>query len=244
VRGPVGNPSWFKGQPPANPFGRPKTKLDGKKIRERVAEALTAFAEFVVTTGSQYSEAVQLLMEFAKSNDLNPSLRIAAAAAAAPYQQAKLQPVPGPQYLHTAIEIPEFESIEAAESFLLQLSQREGRKDLESQSVSTVYERVRGWIQSKRNGQELELKHAAQGQITGDQLIRIEGGLPELPGTNIDGWPHKRELNGHGPVDHLMQPNSSQIDSTPASPLSPAEVEAAPASSAAAGAATQHTGKP
>jgi len=22
LRGPVGNPNWFKGQPPANPFGR------------------------------------------------------------------------------------------------------------------------------------------------------------------------------------------------------------------------------
>jgi hypothetical protein len=210
VHNPVGNPNWYKGQPTSpNPFGRPRTTLDGKKIRDRVAEAFTALAEFVVTTGSHYSEAVQLLLDFAKSEKLQPSLRIAAAAAAAPYQQAKLQSVPGPQYLHTVIEVPDFNSIEEAEAFLLQLSQREANKELETQSVSTVYERVRGWISSRRAGEELELKRLAAGEY-GDQTISITGGLPELPGTDII----KQTTNGH---DVLLSPNEPRtIDATKA----------------------------
>jgi hypothetical protein len=93
-------------------------------------------AEFVIEDDSDFSEPVQILNAFARCTEVPSSLRIAAAAAAAPYTQPKLLPIPAPQYVFTPIEVPDFESIDQAESFLLSLSQRVGAAELEVQSAN------------------------------------------------------------------------------------------------------------
>jgi hypothetical protein len=142
-------------------------------------------AEFVVDNDSDFSEPVQLLNAFARCSSVPDALRISAASAAAPYTQPKLLPVPGPQYVYTPIQVPDFQSIEEAESFLLSLSQRVGVAELEVQSANEIFTRIREWINTRRQGTELELKRLAADATSGTQIIRIEGGLPELPGTNI-----------------------------------------------------------
>jgi hypothetical protein len=181
-----------------------------------VQGSLTALAEFIAEAETVPRDSLEILIDFANSDKIPASLRISAAAAAAPYQHAKKAAVPGPQYLHTSITVPAFQSIEEAETFLHELSQREGRKELESQSVATISARVQAWISNKRADQELELKHIAQDIHTGPQTISIEGGMPSLPGTNIT-MPHQLNGNGHGllTIDNASPTSDATPDPSP-----------------------------
>jgi hypothetical protein len=210
-----GNPNWYKGQPSANPLGRPKGTGEGKKVRNAREQSLTALAEHVAEQPHEPRSAVQILQDFANDKSIPTSLRISAAAAAAPYERPKLLPVPGPVYLHSQIDIPAFACIEDAEAFLLTLSQREAAGELETASVQTVSDRVRAWIQSKRTGEELALKKYTAGNETGEQVVRIEGGLPTLPGTNVT-MPQLNGHNGYDPNGLLPPPNASTTGHMPA----------------------------
>jgi hypothetical protein len=107
------------------------------------------------------------------------------------------------------LEVPQFLSVEEAESFLIKITSLVGFGELGLQSALDLSTLVRNWISAKHQAAELEIKRAAQGDATGDQLIRIEGGLPELPGTTID-MPHK--LNGHA-IESL--PASGPVPTSP-----------------------------
>ena len=165
-------------------------------------------------------------MDFANNEKLQPSLRISAAQAAAPYQFARKLSVAPPQYIHTEVDVPDFDSIEAAEAFLVELTTRVASAELDYQSSDEIARRVQGWINNKRADQEIEIKRAAQGDLSGDQIIKIEGGLPSLPGTNVT-MPH--EANGHvledndaqgllTPQPRTIEHEPSQIESTPEDP--------------------------
>jgi hypothetical protein len=52
---------------------------------------------------------------------------------------------------------------------------------------------TRNWISAKHQAAELELKRLAADVTTAPQVIRVEGGLPPLPGTNIT----MPQLNGN-----------------------------------------------
>jgi hypothetical protein len=141
-----------------------------------------------------------------------------------------LLPTPAPVFLYSQIAVPEFATIEDAESFLLNLSQREATGELESASVQTVTERVRAWIQSKRAGQDLDIKRLNAGHETGEQIIRITGGLPMIPGCENLIMPNQLNgrdtqlldaSNGHalpGPtIDSVAVPDPEAEPHTPAS---------------------------
>src|SRR3974390_1939772 len=226
---PVGNPNWKKGVS-GNPAGRPRGKMENGRIRKARQEVFTAVAEFVADANTNYKSSVELLMDFANNEKLQPSLRISAAQAAAPYQFPRKLSVPPPQYIHTEVVVPDFDSIEGAEAFLVELTTRVASAELDYQSSDEIARRVQGWINNKRADQEIEIKRFNSGQETGDQIIKIEGGLPSLPGTNVT-MPH--EANGHvladndaqglltpqpGPQIIEHEPQSSQIESTPEDP--------------------------
>jgi hypothetical protein len=119
------------------------------------------------------------------------------------------------KYVQTPIEVPTFTDIEQAETFLLQLAQRVAAQEVDLDSVQSVSARVLDWIHSKRAGQELEIKRLNADVSDQPQVIRIEGGLPELPGTNVT-MPH--QLNGNASdgllpkqplvLDHVRDPQS------------------------------------
>ena len=113
----------------------------------------------------------------------------------APYYRPRLGIMEPAKYVQTPIEVPEFTTIEEAEAFLLQLAQRVAAQELDLDSVAAVSARVLDWVHSKRAGLELQIKRLNATGDTGDTTIRIEGGLPQLPGTDI--IMPERELNGH-----------------------------------------------
>ena len=201
-----GNPNWTKGIS-GNPAGRPRTSREGKKVQERTKESLVAMAEFAVEQQAEkeYRSSLELLLDFANDSKIQPSLRISAAAAAAPYEYAKKSAVPPPQFVETPIDLPNLQSAEEAETFLLNLSKRVAAGELDFLSTEQVCSRVQSWINSVRHGQELELKRLASVD-TGPQNITISGGLPTMPGLENVVMPR---LNGHGHdlLEHEASPS-------------------------------------
>jgi hypothetical protein len=112
-------------------------------------------------------------------------LRLAVATAIAPYCHPKLGLVSPPRFIETPIEVPDFKSIAEAETFLARLAQRFASAELGSQSALDLSTLVRNWISAKHSAMELEIKHLNADAAPDEQVIRIEGGLPALPGTDI-----------------------------------------------------------
>jgi hypothetical protein len=98
-----------------------------------------------------------------------------------------------------------------------------GRGELDSQTALELSTLTRAWISARHEREELQLKLSAHGgQPT---LIRIEGGLPELPGTNIIMPEMNAELNGktidHDPPRPAIEATDQETNAGPAPP--PAE---------------------
>ena len=125
------------------------------------------------------------------------------------YYHPRLGILAAPKYV-TAVEIiPDFATIEDAELYLLKLAQRQAAQEMDLETAKANAERVLDWIHSKRAGQELEFKRQQADLSDQPQVIRIEGGLPELPGTNIS----MPKLNGHAATSLLdPQPTMTTKD--------------------------------
>jgi hypothetical protein len=137
------------------------------------------------------------------NNEPDTSLAISASTALAPYMHGKMGTIPAPRFVDEPIEVPDFQSIDQAKDFLALIAQRAGRGELELQSANDISNLVRNWIEANLAHINTDLKVEAQG--TGDATIRIEGGLPALPGTNIN-MTNKLTLdhNGHT-IDHMPE---------------------------------------
>ena len=127
-----------------------------------------------------------------------------------PYKYSKRGTLQAPRYVEDAIAIPDFANIQEAQNFLADIARRSGAGELELQSALDISTLVKNWILSVTAQDEYNLKVQAQGGGS-DQTIRIEGGLPPLPGTNInmssEPMLNGHVTNGHGPViDHTDAP--------------------------------------
>jgi hypothetical protein len=139
------------------------------------------------------------------------NIRAVIANQIAPYYRPRLGIMEPAKYVQTPIEVPEFADIEQAEAFLLQLAQRVAAQELDLDSVAAVSARVLDWVHSKRAGLELQIKQINASQDTGEQTIRIEGGMPSLPGCDVI-MPNL-ELNGHQlELTAVANPQASAAD--------------------------------
>jgi hypothetical protein len=142
------------------------------------------------------------------------SLKIAAAAALAPYAHPKLQSIPTPRFIEHPIDVPDFTSVEIAESFLAKVTVLTARGELDFQSALELSTMAKAWIETQYAKQGLDLKAMAQGADSHDTTIRIEGGLPQLPGTNVT-MPVLNGTTSYEMLEHLSSgegpsPSSSQ----------------------------------
>jgi hypothetical protein len=133
----------------------------------------------------------------------DPFLQVQAAAALAPYCHPKLQATPTPRFVDP-IETPDFTSVEIAESFLAKITVLVARGQLDIQSGLELSMLTKAWIETQYAKQGIDLKAQAQGQSSHDTTIRIEGGLPALPGTNVT----MPELNGKKSYEMLEHQSS------------------------------------
>jgi hypothetical protein len=98
--------------------------------------------------------------------------------------------------------VPQFETIEQAQEFLALLSHKAGAGELELQSALDISTLVKNWIISKQSGIELDLKVATQINGATPEVIRIEGGLPGLPGTEITMPLNGQQVDPNKLVEH------------------------------------------
>ena len=113
-----------------------------------------------------------------------------------PYKYSKRGTLQAPRYVEDAISIPDFTNIQEAQNFLADIARRAGAGELELASANDISNLVKNWVLSVTAQDELQLKIAKE-HPQGPQEIRIEGGLPELPGTNVI-MPHINGASGQG----------------------------------------------
>jgi hypothetical protein len=124
-------------------------------------------------------DPAELLSEIAANEKDPKELRAQAANMLLPYKYSKRGTLQPPRVIEESIDVPDFTSVEQAEDFLASISRRAGTGELELQSALDISTLVKNWILAKHASVERELKVAAHGG-TGDQIVRIEGGLPPL----------------------------------------------------------------
>jgi hypothetical protein len=144
-----------------------------------------------------HKDALETLSYLQHNEQIDPGLRIAAAAALAPYCHPKMQATPTPRYIELQLDVPEFTHVSDAEAFLAKIALLVARGHLDIQSAQELSGLVKLWIDSQYQREELNYKISPP--ETHDATIRIEGGLPALPGTNITmpTLEHGPVTNGH-----------------------------------------------
>jgi hypothetical protein len=184
---------WKPGQS-GNPNGRPRYAYhwDGEKIVENDNAELKNYKSAIqrdeyrrASAGLNLDDPIEFQHKAMKEQTLPIGLRVAIAQNIAPYCHPRIGLVSMPRYVETRIDVPNFKTIEEAEDFLLILSRRTGAGELPLDTAGEITAQITAWIHSKRQGQELELKRLNAENSNLDPVIRIEGGLPDLPGTNI-----------------------------------------------------------
>jgi len=171
----------------------------------------------------KHADALETLSTLQNDPNTEPNLRVAAAAALAPYCHPKMQSLPVPRFIDLQIDIPEFLHVSDAEAFLARLALLTARGHLGIQSAQELSGLVKAWIDTQYAKEELAFKISPP--ETRDTTITITGGLPALPSTNImmqmlDG--HATNGNGHAalaaPTDEVPQIESAPKAQDPEPP--------------------------
>jgi hypothetical protein len=194
---PIGHTNNPNGRPPGSRNKRTQEILDA--IKSRGDKDPLDFLSEVITSNNTYS----------------PELKVTAANYLTPYLHSKRSvAAPAPRYIDSPVQVPEFQSVDKAETFLASLPVMLGRGELDSQTALELSTLTRAWISARHEREELQMKQIAQGH--GVETIRIEGGLPPLPGTDIIMPVIDGGLNGKT-IDHEPRPAIEAADqSTPA----------------------------
>src|SRR5262245_55136790 len=159
---------------------------------------------FELIKGLGHKDALITLSTLAHESQ-DEGIKMAAAAALAPYCHPKMQATPTPRFIDLQLDVPEFTHVSDAENFLARIALLCAKGHLDIQSAQELSGLVKTWIDSQYQRDELNFKISPPEQR--DSVIRVEGGLPPLPGCNVtmpmlDG--HATNGNGHAlaaPVD-------------------------------------------
>jgi hypothetical protein len=169
----------FKSGEVSNPNGRPKGSRN--KRTEEIFTRLEARGDL---------DPADLLSSIVTNTTEPKELRIQAAGLLLPYRYGKCGSLVPLRYNEQPVQVPRATSIQQATDNIAYLSElkAQGQLDLDfADSLITDNKAILAALV-----EEAKLL-AAQGGPR-EQTIRIEGGLPELPGTNVI-MPH--EMNGH-----------------------------------------------
>jgi hypothetical protein len=182
------------------------TKVHGTEPRREVFERIR---------GLEHLDALETLSTIQNDPNTDPNIRVAAASALAPYCHPKMQATPTPRYIDIQLDVPEFTHVSDAENFLAKIALLVARGHLDIQQGQELAGLVKLWIDSQYAKDELAYKISPP--ETRDATIRIEGGLPPLPGTNVampmlDG--HAANGNGHAALA-APEPAGRAIEAAP-----------------------------
>jgi hypothetical protein len=170
-----------------NPNGRPLGSRN-KRTKEIIQQIIESNNKDPLITLSEIS-----------SNDPDTSIRAAAANMLAPYMHSKMQSTPAPRFVEGVFAIPEFTQLSDAEQFLARVTALVSQGQLDLQTGLELSTLAKNWLDAQYCREELAIKQYNAGSTEHEQVIRVTGGLPQLPGTSIvmpvlDGKPG---TNGH-----------------------------------------------
>jgi len=174
---------WSPGQS-GNPNG-----YAGPRIRRR-------HEVFEIIKGLGHKDALVTLSTLAHESQ-DEGIKMQAAAALAPFCHPKLQATPTPRFIECQIDVPDFTHVSDAEAFLAKIALLVARGHLDIQSGLELSSLVKTWIDSQYAREELNFKVCPPD--TRPQTIRVEGGLPPLPGCAVlmPTLEHGPVTNGH-----------------------------------------------
>src|SRR5262244_2529351 len=162
-------------------------------------------------------DPADLLSSIVTNNQEPKELRIQAAGLLMPYKYSKCGTAPVQIYIDVPLDTPEFTHLSDAEQFLAKVAALVARGELDIQTGVELSSLAKAWIDSQYAREELAIKQYNAGSTEHEQTIRIEGGLPALPGTNIT----MPMLDGHATNGHGHAALGAPTDAVPA-------IEAAP----------------
>ena len=122
-----------------------------------------------------------------------------------------MQATPTPRFIDNPIDVPDFTHVSDADNFLAKLPVLVARGLLDFQSAQELCAMTKLWIDSQNTRTELDIKAMNAGTTEHEQVIRISGGLPELPGASV----LMPQLNGHA-----LEPPASVVPTIESSPKS------------------------
>src|SRR5215831_8785230 len=145
-------------------------------------------------------DPADLLSSIVTNSQEPKELRIQAAGLLMPYKYSKCGTAPVQVYIDIPLDTPEFTHLSDAEQFLAKVAALVAHGRLDFQAGQNLSALAKNWIDAQYAREELAIKQYDSGTTEHEQTIRIEGGLPALPGTNVtmpmlDG--HATNGNGH-----------------------------------------------
>src|SRR5262245_16326988 len=145
------------------------------------------------------TDPADLLSSIVTNNEEPNELRIQAAGLLMPYKYSKCGTAPVQVYIDVPLDIPEFTHLSDAEQYLAKVAALVAHGQLDFQAGQNLSALAKNWIDAQYAREELAIKQYNAGSTEHEQLIRVTGGLPQLPGTSIvmpvlDGKP---VTNGH-----------------------------------------------
>src|SRR5262245_38592965 len=159
-------------------------------------------------------DPADLLSSIVTNNEEPKELRIQAAGLLMPYKYSKCGSASVQVYIDVPLDTPEFTHLSDAEQFLAKVAALVAHGQLDFQAGQNLSNLAKAWIDSQYQREELAIKQYNAGSTEHEQTIRIEGGLPALPGTNVT----MPVLDGHATNGHAL---AGPTDAVPA-------IEAAP----------------
>src|SRR5262249_1765866 len=145
-------------------------------------------------------DPADLLSSIVTNNQEPKELRIQAAGLLMPYKYSKAGTAPVQVYIDIPLDTPEFTHLSDAEQFLAKVAALVAHGQLDFQAGQNLSALAKNWIDAQYAREELAIKQYNAASTEHEQVIRVEGGLPALPGTNVtmpmlDG--HATNGNGH-----------------------------------------------
>ena len=127
-----------------------------------------------------------------------------------PYKYSKCGTSPVLRFIESPITVPEFSHLSDAESFLAKIATLMAAGELDFRSGLELSSIVKAWIDSQYQREELQFKINPPEER--DQVIKIQGGLPVMPGLEGVVMP---QLNGHATNGHdVLAPPVPQLESS------------------------------
>jgi hypothetical protein len=172
------------------------------------------------------TDPADFLSSLITNQNESTELRAAASNYLLPYLYSKRGAMPPPRYVELEINVTEFTHVSQAEAALAKIAIDVANGRVYIQSAQEVSALIKDWINIQYSKEEIQFK--INPPETRDTTITVVGGLPALPGTQIE----MPQLNGHvadarvlaAPTDIVPSTNQAQTD-TPTE-FSPGELKA------------------